>query len=477
MFSDDQRFRWNGSKWVSFDVSRQGGLPPVGAAAGGARSFIARPDQAKGQLIYKWPDRNIRKWSQVTVESDELAVFFREGIAKLVLPPGRWTLESSELPILGDFIDARTGGNLFLTELYFVSIREFPNLQFSGSIDNVVDPQSNIAVAMQAEGTYSLKVTDPRTLIIRIAGTRASDTMDATAGWVNGILMKVLRTEVVQEILAEGWPMLGIVQHSDEIEAKALARLKPHLETYGLSVVRFGDFLIELGRSDAETLKTFSKDIQYSKLAGGYSAYSVGKAIQGVGEGAAQGAGASSPALMGLGFGLGNLAQGSLISPPNSSPPSEVLRVRCEGCGQLADEAALFCSKCGTRLAPRVQMPIGGWVCQSCQYQNATDAAFCSRCGAKASHGRIGGGAATSPSEAAVEPSQQRMEFTVMLTAVGNDKIGVIKAVRGVTKMGLKEAKNLVDTAPQIVLLNVSRADAEMAVMQLTQSGGSAEIT
>jgi large subunit ribosomal protein L7/L12 len=69
------------------------------------------------------------------------------------------------------------------------------------------------------------------------------------------------------------------------------------------------------------------------------------------------------------------------------------------------------------------------------------------------------------------------MEFTVMLTAVGNDKIGVIKAVRGVTKMGLKEAKNLVDTAPQIVLLNVSRADAEMAVMQLTQSGGSAEIT
>ena len=43
------------------------------------REFIARPDQAKGQILYKWPDTNIRKLTQLTVEQDELAVFFRDG--------------------------------------------------------------------------------------------------------------------------------------------------------------------------------------------------------------------------------------------------------------------------------------------------------------------------------------------------------------------------------------------------------------
>lgn len=63
--SDDQRSRWNGTKWLPLylpkGVGIGGGAPPLGALAGGSRSFIARPDEAKTQLIYKWPDRNLRK--------------------------------------------------------------------------------------------------------------------------------------------------------------------------------------------------------------------------------------------------------------------------------------------------------------------------------------------------------------------------------------------------------------------------------
>ncbi len=61
------------------------------------------------------------------------------------------------------------------------------------------------------------------------------------------------------------------------------------------------------------------------------------------------------------------------------------------------------------------------------------------------------------------------------LTAVGDSKINVIKAVRELTQLGLKEAKDLVDAAPKPVLENVSKADAEKAVARLKEAGATAE--
>jgi large subunit ribosomal protein L7/L12 len=80
-----------------------------------------------------------------------------------------------------------------------------------------------------------------------------------------------------------------------------------------------------------------------------------------------------------------------------------------------------------------------------------------------------GGGAQAA---AAVE----KTEFTVMLTAIGENKVNVIKAVREVTSLGLKEAKDLVDGAPKPVKEGISKADAEAIAKKLTDAGGKAEI-
>jgi large subunit ribosomal protein L7/L12 len=80
---------------------------------------------------------------------------------------------------------------------------------------------------------------------------------------------------------------------------------------------------------------------------------------------------------------------------------------------------------------------------------------------------------------AAGEPApaeEEQTEFTVNLTAVGDSKINVIKAVRELTQLGLKEAKDLVDAAPKPVLENVSKADAEKAVARLKEAGATAEM-
>ena len=76
----------------------------------------------------------------------------------------------------------------------------------------------------------------------------------------------------------------------------------------------------------------------------------------------------------------------------------------------------------------------------------------------------------------AAAPEEEQTEFTVTLTAVGDSKINVIKAVRELTQLGLKEAKDLVDAAPKPVLENVSKADAEKAVARLKEAGATAEM-
>ena len=77
---------------------------------------------------------------------------------------------------------------------------------------------------------------------------------------------------------------------------------------------------------------------------------------------------------------------------------------------------------------------------------------------------------------AAAAPAEEKTEFTVMLTAVGDNKVNVIKAVREVTSLGLKEAKDLVDGAPKPVKEGVSKADADAIAKKLTDAGAKAEI-
>jgi large subunit ribosomal protein L7/L12 len=79
-----------------------------------------------------------------------------------------------------------------------------------------------------------------------------------------------------------------------------------------------------------------------------------------------------------------------------------------------------------------------------------------------------GGGAA-----AAVE---EQTEFTVVLTGFGENKVNVIKAVREITGLGLKEAKDLVDGAPKPVKEGVSKADSEAILKKLIDAGAKAEI-
>ena len=77
---------------------------------------------------------------------------------------------------------------------------------------------------------------------------------------------------------------------------------------------------------------------------------------------------------------------------------------------------------------------------------------------------------------AAAAPAEEKTEFTVVLTAVGANKINVIKAVREVTSLGLKEAKDLVDGAPKPIKEGVNKEEAETIKKKFTEAGATVEV-
>src|SRR5215472_11135974 len=100
-------------------TAQQGSGFPMGLLNEARREFIAAPDSAKGQIVYKWPDINIRKFTRAIVEPDATAVFMSQGQVMGVLLPGQHTLDAKELPFLGMFVDWASAGNAFRAEIFF----------------------------------------------------------------------------------------------------------------------------------------------------------------------------------------------------------------------------------------------------------------------------------------------------------------------------------------------------------------------
>jgi len=96
--------------------------------------------------------------------------------------------------------------------------------------------------------------------------------------------------------------------------------------------------------------------------------------------------------------------------------------------------------------------------------------------GVKAAQVAVAAAAGPAAGGGAAAPAAEQTEFTVVLTDAGANKIGVIKAVREVTNLGLKEAKDLVDGAPKTVKEGVNKADAESIKKKLVEAGAKVDV-
>ena len=362
-----------------------------------SREFIAVPDDKKNQLVFKWPDQSIRRFTRAIVNADELAIFVNTGQIAATMGPGRHQIDADEIPGLGILIDAATGGRAYRAELYFVANREFTGFTFGGRVDDVQDPQTGLIVTLRVFGDYALRVTDPIKLILNLVGTLDVTDNRKISDWVSDQMLKVLRTDITTQIVRNGWPILGLSVYSPEIEAKVIENANNQLNNYGVAITRMGNFDVNLAEEDQRQLKALAKDTSYSRLAGGFNNYAAGQMALGAGEGMAQGGGATQGAFLGLGMGMaqpggqyqappppppqgfaGGAGAGYAGPPPAGSAPPPApapAGVTCANCQTSNPASAKFCQGCGSGLAPKVAH------CTECGGELAPGARFCPGCG------------------------------------------------------------------------------------------------
>jgi len=364
------------------------------------REFIAAPDSSKRQIVYKWPDHNIRKFARAIVEPDAVAVFMSQGEVVGVLLGGQHTLDAKELPFLGMFVDWASNSNAFKAELYFVGIRDFTNFRFGGRLDEVQDPQTGLIVTLRTFGEYALRVVDAPKLILNLVGTVDVTSNDAVTAWVAQQLLKSTRTAVTTKLMSGAWPILGLSMHSPEIEVDCMRAANQELADYGLSITRLGNLDVNLDDDDNARLKKLAGDTAYSRLAGGFLQAAQAEALQGAGEGMAKGGGAVTPMFFGAGMGMANQmmqppAQGTPAPPPGpgfagggagftqAPPPQQPQQqapaapagqamMTCANCQNAMPVGSKFCAECGTPAQKH---------CTNCNASLAGAAKFCAECG------------------------------------------------------------------------------------------------
>jgi membrane protease subunit (stomatin/prohibitin family) len=246
----------------------------------------------------------------VTVRSDETAVFFKDGKSMGILEAGVYSLDSRNIPFLTEWlVSPMTGGNYCVTELFFVRRSEILHGTGSRELGSFSDVGTQLLVTLFFQARFGLQVHQPVTLIETLAGQRV------TAGgqveeWLNGRVGSLM-SAVVGQIMATA-PVMQVVsnQYSEQIGQFVIDNARHQFDHQGLRITRFVDLRLQLsGESRQELNKishqraTLAVEREEMELARdpGYVRYHLVKGqramLEGIGKGAASGAGMAMMAL------------------------------------------------------------------------------------------------------------------------------------------------------------------------------------
>jgi membrane protease subunit (stomatin/prohibitin family) len=383
--------------------------------------MIARPDHLKSLIVYKHPDQNVPMYSQLTVDSDECAVFFKDGRVVGVLPPGRHTLQTQNIPFLNSIITNYTGGQVFIAEIFFVKTAPLYGVPFGGPIGDMLDPLTGEQVTPRIFGEFSIVVVDPVRFIVGYSGQAAGGDNDHILNWVKGLFLNAVRTTLGELCEVEGKSVLQSMSLRQKL-AQAFVAKCVDLNDIGVKILQMGDYQINFSEEDRQRLqeanaeiaraqravkvkqigvagaqaeaqaKQFELDQKYQQdsryvqnLAGNYQNFAAGQAMIGAGQGMQQHgvgdsgiAGAGVQMAMGAAMGAAMMPMGRGNAPqpqfpvggggPTGSP------VTCSKCG-ATQPAGKFCSECGNALV------VAKKFCTGCGTELGATAKFCANCG------------------------------------------------------------------------------------------------
>jgi membrane protease subunit (stomatin/prohibitin family) len=374
--------------------------------------MIARPDNLKSLIVYKHPDQNFPMYSQLTVDSDECAVFFKDGQVIGVLPPGRHTLQTQNIPFLGQIVSNFTGGQVFISEIFFVKMSPVRGIPYGGSLGQMEDPLTGELCCPRVFGEMSVRVLEPVKFIVSYSGQAATGDNDFILQWVKDLFMGAVKTTLGELCEVEGKSLLNSMSLSQKL-ATAIVAHAPDVNDIGIQILTMPPPNINFSEEDLARLtaakgeiakaergikikkaeaqanqfaldQKFGQDARYvEKLAGNYQNYAAGQAMMGAGQGMAEhgvgGGIAGIGAQAAVGMSMGGAMAGAFQAPhqaqqPNFPPQTSGVTVTCGKCN-TKQPGGKFCAECGTPLAQPKKFCVG------CGVELVGGAKFCPNCG------------------------------------------------------------------------------------------------
>ncbi len=235
-------------------------------------------------LVWKHPIEDFNLGSQLIVHESQEAVFFRDGQALDLFGPGRYTLETQQLPILEKLYKLPTDTEgTFHSEVYFFNLTHQMAVKW-GTSEKVsfIEPQTGAPISIGARGLLNFRVADSRKLLLKLVGTTGSLTrqelMEDGEGHIKSyfrsIVQLAISTHLANAITAEKLDLLQIDQQKLRLSAALLPVLQPYFDQYGIVITEFlvmGIMLPQKGELGYDALQTMiqmrQKDLTKSAIA------------------------------------------------------------------------------------------------------------------------------------------------------------------------------------------------------------------
>ena len=336
-------------------------------------------DASQDTIVHKYDmkGKEIMMGAQLTVRESQTAIFVNEGQLADIFQPGRYELQTSNMPILTALKSWKFGFNSpFKADVYFISTKQFLDRKW-GTTNPVMMRDAEFGmIRLRAFGSYAFRVTDPEALLRECFGTnqvyKASD--------IDGQIKRIAVSSLSDAIAESKIPALDLAANYDELSSYAQQVINPKLANLGIQLT---SFVIENISLPEEVEKAMDRRTSMG-VVGDLNRYTQFQAAEALRE-SASAPGSSAGAGMGMGAGMAmgqmfaqamQMNQQQAAPAPQAAPATQAKGGFCAECGAQLTPGARFCPSCGAKQA-------ASSVCPGCGQSVQPGAKFCANCGTK----------------------------------------------------------------------------------------------
>ena len=373
-------------------------------------------------FIWKHPCEDFNSLTQLIVHESQEAIFFMNGQALDSFGPGRYTLETQNIPLIGKALNLATGGKSpFHCEVYFINKTEQMSIKWgTDSKVQYVEPTYGFPISIGASGEMSLRADNARKLLLKLVGTENFLGQQKLVSFFRAFLMTRVKTYIAQVMKSNAINIFEIDENLSVFSESIKKLLINDFAEYGVALEQF--FITTIVKPDGDRQYEKFKDLhfrQYADIAEAKlrqqtdlihaqteaqkvvidsQAQATKRAQEGytyaqergfdVAEKVAANEGVGQ--MTNLGVGLGTMAGvggvvGGVVGTAvgdalnNTAPvaPKAADGGFCDNCGAKLVPGAAFCDECGTAVAKVND------VCANCAYKFERPGKFCPKCGTK----------------------------------------------------------------------------------------------